>query len=51
MAHTLLHLQNTAEALDWLRQQGLAEPEKESKLKRLAKRVLRKITPKKKASQ
>ena len=25
MAHTLLHLQNTAEALDWLRQQGVAD--------------------------
>lgn len=34
---------------DWLRQQGLAVPEKESKLKRLAQRVLRKIVPKKKA--
>ena len=35
---------------DWLRQQGLAEPEKDSKLKRLtgkARQMLRKIVPKK----
>lgn len=39
---------------DWLRQQGLAEPEKESKLKRLtgkARQMLRKIVPNKKTSR
>ena len=39
---------------DWLRQQGLSQPEKESKLKALtgkARQMLRKIVPKKKASR
>jgi len=39
---------------DWLRQQGLSAPEKESKLKRLtgkARQMLRKIVPKKKTSR